>query len=453
MLKKTHTNTVAARLVAAGCAWILGCAGGHGAWAQALEGTELERLEVTMGYQPSSETQIRSQCSALGATSMASAYTLNIPEMAQRGDLLSEWIPLTLPGWSCKRIMGIGGTAPGDLPPYAPECNNLSSKCNADGYMTKLRHWLRGNIPNAQVYDKVVSDGEAYHVIRRSDWVPPHPMAGLGFIVKWEADVMGTPLTRVIGPGYPENLSPAFLHNYAPTADAIHPSQGPFNNNNYLVTDARVSYRMVLLDANTEAIYNSDGNAFTLTQAFSLGGDHCGWGVFLPCELNYSSFSNAFFEYTALLNLRRIMPTCSTDNVLVQFPPLSVTQFAQDNAANGLTAFALELKNCSSALRNNVVYRLSAAPSGPPSPDPGNGLIPLDPMESTASGVDVQILDDNQAALALDTFHTAYTWGGPGSPQVTHLHIPLYAHVRRRGSTPVTGGEFKAAATFVMQYP
>jgi len=430
----------------------LGCTGLNGAWAQAL--TQITMGDsILQGPHPGNSFKIWNDCPNIGpATTTSAAQTINIPATAQQGELLNDWIEIISPGWSCHRYYLVGNES-SSLP--LPVCNG-ANQCWLDGHMTLLRHWLEGNIyPTiAEPAGSVLSDGQLYRVFKNPAWNGAHPMAGFGFIVKWSANVNGTLLSRPLTTDAPDPLDVFGLQEWGPSVETIVPSQDTFNHNDYLVSDVSAAFRLVLLAPDTDAIQSSIGNLFPITSLLRLGMDNCAefvtWTA--PCILSQNSSFTHVYSYHANVSIRHSMPTCTVDNVLVPLPDLTINQLSQAGDVAGLTPFMIELKNCASAFRHHVVYKLSAASSGPPSPDPGNGLVPLNPAESSASGVDVQILDQAQLPHPLDTFRTAYTWGGTGSPSVNTLQIPLYAQLIRSGSAPLVGGTYKAAARFVFQY-
>jgi len=278
-------------------------------------------------------------------------------------------------------------------------------------------------------------------------------MAPFGFIVRWSANINGDNLERPLSTDTPDPTGVFGLQEWGPSVDVIVPSQHTFNNDDYQITDVTAAFRLVLLDASPANVNHSDGNTFYITQGLKSGMDNCAefYTLVAPCIFSDSGTFNSF-SYQALVNIRRSMPTCTAEDVTVTFDPLVVDQFPQPGSVAGLRPFTVELKNCTHVF--NVGYKLFAASSGPPSPDPAMGLIPMNQSQSTATGVDVQVLDGNQDPHPLDELRMIYTWSGMGPPPVVpSLQIPLYAQLRRRGPPPVTAGDYKAAATVVIQYP
>jgi len=442
----------ATRVWLAGCVLMLGCLGISGAWAQALNHITVADA-LAGGPHPGDAFKIWNVCNAIGATETTSApQTISIPEAAQQGDLLGDWIPISLPGWRCHRFYLVGSNGTGL---QLPICGGQST-CYVDGSLTYMRHWLEGYIrPTDAIQEGTLnSEGHPYRVFRHPAWTGTHPMAHFGFIIRWSANINGQYLERPVSADAPDPTGVFGLQEWGPSRDAIVPSQNPFNSNDYQVTDVTAAFRLVLLAPGSDNIVNSDGNTFPITRGLRSGMDNCAEFVSLPAPCIFSD-SGTFnsFTYHAVVNIRHSMPTCTTDDVTVKFDTLTVDQFPQPGSVAGLRPFTVELKNCSSAIRRNVGYKLFAASSGPPSPDPAMGLIPLNQSQSTATGVDVQVLDEYQNPHPLDELRTIYTWGGPGSPVVTGLQIPLHAQLRRRGAAPVTGGNYRAAATLVIQYP
>jgi len=441
----------AARAWLAGCVLMLGCLGISGAWAQALpQITMLDSLAG--GPHPGDGFKIWNVCDAIGATETTStAQTITIFPNAQQGDLLHDWIPISLPGWRCHRYYQVGSNGTGL---QLPICGGQST-CYVDGVLTYMRHWLEGYLSPAHAVQAgtVNSDGHSYRVFQNPAWTGSHPMAPFGFIVRWSANINGDDLERPVSTEAPDPTGVFGLQEWGPSVDTIVPSQHTFNNNDYQITEVTAAFRLVLLDASPANVNNSDGNLFYITQGLRSGMDNCAqfYTLSAPCIFSDSGTFNSF-SYQALVNIQRSMPTCTAEDVTVTFDTLVTDQFPQQGSVAGLRPFTVELKNCTHAF--NIGYKLLAATSGPPSPDPTLGLIPLNQGQSTATGMDVQVLDDNQDPHPLDDLRIIYSWSGQGPPPaVPSLQIPLYAQLRRRGAPLVTPGHYTAAATVVIEYP
>jgi len=395
---------------------------------------------------------ISDDCHHNGSTSLTYSGDIEIPATANQNDPVGSWMEYYPDDWTCRRQFFYATTVPSM--PVIPECgvygNNLTG-CWPQ-INTRLRHWLDGSVPaftGYQVAGSVSIDGVTYTVYRKADWTGSHAMAGLGFVVRWETTINGTPYELPIDVGYAGDV-----YRRGVPVEVIWPNNHdavygiPNSNPPWYATNTKISFRMVLLDPGPENIQNSDNNDFYVTQKLNLARDHCqpkpNWPI---CEQT-SQWSLEMIDFKANLNIRHQNPTCTAENLVVPMGNIPLTSFLTANAIGGETFFEIKL-TCPRVIRRNMDYSLSA--SSGTSPNPNIGLVPL-AGSSTATGVDVQILDASKTALALDTFHSAYTWA-PGHTPVSEVKIPLYAQLRRKGNDTVMPGGYTAAATVLIQYP
>jgi len=438
------------------CGLVLGIAGA--AQAQAPYIFPVTKAHVI--FDDSGFTQYRDfsyisdNCQHQSATSLSYAGAIEIPATASQNDPVGPWIEYYPANWTCRRQFHYATTVPGQ--PVIPECSVYASDFDLKGCWpqinTRLRYWIDGTVPYATGYQTAGSveiDGTTYTVYRKSDWTGSHAMAGLGFVVKWEATINGEPYALPIDVGYVGDVYRRGVPVEVTWPNNHDPVYGNLNSTPaWYVTNAKISFRMILLDPSPDNIQNSDNNEFYVTQKLNVARDHCQpHPDHFICEQS-SHWSHEAITFTANLGIRHQNPTCTAENLTVPMGTIPLTSFLTTNAVAGETFFEIKL-TCVRVIRRNLNYSLSA--SGGTSPDPANGLIPL-ASSSAATGVDVQILDASKTALALDTFHSAYTWA-PGHTPVSELKIPLYAQLRRKGNDTVTAGGYTAAATVLIQYP
>jgi len=432
------------------CGLVLGVVG---AVAASDFRTNLQKLTASHGVGEFQHISIESLCNHSTPQVDSGLETIEVPVTAGPDDLLGDWIVLSHPGWSCFRQFRYGFPGNTQALPLCADPMHLNKNTCYPPLETTLRHWLHGYVSESQYVKDISVEGATYSVYRGSSWSGAHPMAGLGFILKYEANIAGNTLIFPID--VPSATGPLGTFNYGPYVSITHQNQilpsGSLNTGaNYSVSDAKVSFRMVLIADSPDNIKNSDNNDFLVTYYFTLGVDNCGWHMVETFCVQASNMGGGTHFY-AHLNIRHAAPTCDTPSVTVPMPTVPLTEFTATNAvsAHSQSPFTIKLINCSYAIRRNVSYSLSA--SSGTSPDPSIGLVPL-AGSSAAAGVDVQILDGNKTPLPLDTFHSAYAWA-PGNPAISSLDINLYAQLRRRGDETVTPGPYEAAATVVIQYP
>jgi len=436
------------------CGLVLGVAGT--VEAQTAFVAPISKSYATYGnFSNNDYIDVQSDCnhgSGLFAPPLIYAGTIEITESANQNSAIGPWMEITHPGWSCRRTFWYHSAyfPPTPLPECAAYPNDPDNPTDTHCYpqvSTRTRHWLTGIIPASFVYvQELAVDGDMYSVYRGSDWTGSHNLAGLGFVVKWEAVVTGTPVVL------PVNFkATGEFYTRGPTVEVVWENQlglyGSPIGSNYDVTDAKLSFRMILLAEGAESIKNSDGNIFVVTRRLNLGADNCQPDPNKPNCNAGSIATNQAIDVQANLNIRHQNPTCTAENLTVPMGSIPLTLFLTANAVGGETFFEIKL-TCPRVIRRNVDYSLSA--SSGTSPNPNLGLVPL-ASSSTATGVDVQILDASKIALELDTFHSAYTWA-PGHTPVSEVKVPLYAQLRRKGNDTVTPGAYTAAATVLIQY-
>lgn len=132
--------------------------------------------------------------------------------------------------------------------------------------------------------------------------------------------------------------------------------------------------------------------------------------------------------------------SCETPSVNVNLGKQRSSQFGGVGTAIGEKAFNIQLKNCPAGL-SGISYRLDPVNTAF---DAKNGILALDP--GGATGVGIQITDDNSAPVSLGQAHKFLSSAPTGN-----YAIPLKAAYYKTSNT-VVGGIANASMQFTITY-
>lgn len=135
--------------------------------------------------------------------------------------------------------------------------------------------------------------------------------------------------------------------------------------------------------------------------------------------------------------------TCTTPNVNVNLPEASVSQFTGVGTVAGRKAFNLVFNQCPAGL-SSIGYSFAATT---PVVDAANGVVAPN-ATSTASGVGIQLLRDNNTPV---TFGTVYLLDNYDASAKANYTVPMQAGLFQIGNF-VTAGSANTAITFTLNY-
>ena len=136
--------------------------------------------------------------------------------------------------------------------------------------------------------------------------------------------------------------------------------------------------------------------------------------------------------------------SCVTPDVSVDLGSHRLSEMPSAGSSTSATRFSISVNNCPAGI-NSIQYQLDAATSIVPGT--GNSVVTLTP-DSTATGIGVQLLDDNGNPLALGK---PVRRSGSISSSGGSYTIPLKARYYRIGSA-AGGGSANTATIFQMTY-
>ncbi|WP_460421800.1 fimbrial protein [Pseudomonas sp. ZL2] len=151
--------------------------------------------------------------------------------------------------------------------------------------------------------------------------------------------------------------------------------------------------------------------------------------------------------------VKLVSQSCETPDIKVDMGERDLGDFSESGSSSKPTAFSIRLNNCPSGI-NKVMYSLAPNPTTP-AWNASLGIVELN-QSSTAKGIALQILDSNQAPLALNKNHVFNDYSSTGG----NFSIPLSARYYRTAPTSnggkddpgVTPGAANTEVTFVMSY-
>jgi len=129
-----------------------------------------------------------------------------------------------------------------------------------------------------------------------------------------------------------------------------------------------------------------------------------------------------------------ILPqSCETPDVRVDMGTSDLSLFSEYGKNSDPVRFNIKLNNCPKGI-NKVSYKLTPT-SGSPAVSAGAGMVELN-KNSTAKGIALQLLDENQAPIELNKEYTFLGYSGGGG----NFGIPLFAQYVRTLPTGKKGG-------------
>jgi len=327
-----------------------------------------------------------------------SPATVYLGNNVEIGDVIGPWISSSPSlAWTCKRRNIYAGTP---------------VQVSVQGY-PPYEHWNRF----------ISHDGQTYGWYRLGDdnWA-------LGYITRWRAIIDGiatewTPLTKY--PGYQEANSSVIVTKDAGEIYDIHvetqvrlvKQNMPDFARNVLVP----GYQQRIADPIYVRHYQKVG-----TKTFP------GDGSYLIGQMPLGTITITGGE------------SCTTPNVHVKLPTVATSHFSAPGSSLGTKTFELEFQNCPPGYYR-IGYYLTPASA---ILDATQGVIALD-SQSTATGVGLQLTDDNGVPLkfgAIHRYQLAY------DTSITKSYsVPLKAAYYQTGNT-VTPGKVRASVTVKVTY-
>ncbi|MCA8034435.1 type 1 fimbrial protein [Burkholderia arboris] len=182
----------------------------------------------------------------------------------------------------------------------------------------------------------------------------------------------------------------------------------------------------------------------TLSYVFIVTGPVVGSGTVTAVDVPTAQTAfdaNPYFNFQATGSVKFATLACRTPSVSVEMGTATQHDFGGVGSTARPVAFTLSAADCPGGLAK-ISYQLNA-PSG--ILDESAGVIALS-KDSTARGIALKVMDDNDKPFKFDTFHTIAT--NPASGTYT---VPLKAAYYRSGQS-MSSGTANAILTFTMSY-
>jgi major type 1 subunit fimbrin (pilin) len=341
-----------------------------------------------------------------GTTIALDAATIVVGRDAEAGDLVGQWMTYSdSSAFGCAFLTAIGETV--DV-----------------GVAATPQQTLRGTVS--------ADDGNTYAVYAGTNYYN----LGLGYIVRWRTMYEGetTDWQVLTSEGDTKQASSATLGTISGTS----------SDDDWLVgLEVQVHYVMLSssLTAGTVTVASGDMVRFNVDGSGTVEG-----------LLTITSYS---YEDDISSNDRKMMSqaastltiesggTCSTPDVAVELPAVSLDVFAGVGTVAALQSFELDFQDCPAGL-NSVGYSFAAVTSVL---DESNGVLELD-SSSTATGLGIQLMDEEGTPLAFDS---VYNLDSYDTSAVASYTVPLQAAIYQTEST-VTAGEVSTSLTFTLEY-
>jgi len=176
----------------------------------------------------------------------------------------------------------------------------------------------------------------------------------------------------------------------------------------------------------------------------------------LPLKVHFFSISrhpgaapywkhHAHYSNYLQTTLNSISASCTTPPVNVRLGDAHGGNLRNINDTGPTKAFNLRFENCP-AYMGAVAYRFQSVPQQAIA----NGILPLDPALSTASGVGVQVLNSDDTPLAFNDTFIPLTAYDAFNPDPLYL-VPMKARIIRT-SGALQGGDVHAVMKMVVRY-
>lgn len=148
-----------------------------------------------------------------------------------------------------------------------------------------------------------------------------------------------------------------------------------------------------------------------------------------------------------------VVPSCETPDVTVDMGNHDISEFTSNSSHPPPRHFNIKLNNCPTGIKK-VNYKISATPTAP-ALDPSQGIISLN-TSSTAKGIALQIMDESQQPINLNstyTFNDYSVTGGNFSIPFSARYLKTAA-VKSEGveSTGIRAGSANSELIFIMSY-
>jgi len=332
---------------------------------------------------------------------------VNIGRDAQINQPIGPWFQLPVFTWTCTRH-----SAP---PTFAPV---------GDRY--EVRTKIGPDLAGVSLGNSISVDGQNYQVYRL---IHPAVVADkLGYIARIKREFVGS--------GGPDTdfvpMTSTNLHAPESILDAY--DGGPRSHGEQFQFRITLQVRLVKLHANMAGvIYNSflymPMYFYTLTRV-----DH---GTHWKAQ--------KLFRNSLNVTIKSLNAACTTPKINVPLGDAHGGNLRNINDTGPTTAFNLRFENCP-AYMSSVAYRFHSIPQQAIA----NGILPLDPILSTASGVGVQVLNADDTPLAFNNTFIPLAAYDAFNPDPLYL-VPMKARIIRTSGT-LQGGDVHAVMKMVVRY-
>ena len=318
------------------------------------------------------------------------SMTVNAGRDVAVGEAVGPWISANAsPAWTCRRILELGGEVRIGIAGYAPYVRQGSM--TVDGL-------------SFAIYTSAVKEG-------------------LGYIVRWRTRYGGQTsnwqaLSSAAGVWVePETMFGPVLYD---------------NNQTRFTLDVEVQVRFVKTSANLTAGYVAAFDPMYLQPYRTLeGGKSFEYGPYRIVDYKLADLTIAAGG------------TCTTPDVSVLFPSVSVSAFKGVGSRAGITDFSLSFNNCPSGL-NSIGYSFAPTTSVA---DASQGVVKLD-VASTAKGIGIQLMNEGSEPVQYGTVYPLKNY----DPLITgNYRVPLKASLYQIDPI-VAAGKVKGTVTFTMSY-
>lgn len=339
-----------------------------------------------------------------GTSIALDSATIVVGRDAEAGDLVGQWMTYSdSSAFGCRFTTAIGETV--DVGVAATPQQTLRSTVSAD-------------------------DGNTYAVFAGTNYYS----LGLGYIVRWRTVYDGETTEWQVLTSDEKQSSSETLGTISGTSSDDYWLVGLEVQVHYVMLSSSLASGTVTVASGDMVRFNVDGSGTVTTLLVT------------------SSYS---YEDDVTSNDRKIMTqeastltiesggTCTTPDVAVELPTVTLDTFTGIGTTAALQSFELDFQDCPAGL-NSVGYSFSAVTSVL---DADNGVLELD-SNSTATGFGIQVMDEDSTPLVFESVYSLDSYDSSAEASYT---VPLQAAIYQTEST-VTAGELSTSLTFTLEY-
>lgn len=296
---------------------------------------------------------------------------------------------------------------------YNPTAWTCTHRTAYEGYSVPLT--IEG-YPPYTIWGTLSVDGQSYNVYNTT------VKAGLGYIARWRFTVQGQ-----TSDWYPLTITNGRYQTPGQSFNVNHTG-----NSWNIGVDVQVRFVKTANTLTAGRLPVFDPMYMRHSQTYS-GGTSTGTGTYMIADFVAGG-----------LTISTTGGTCTTSDLNVELPPVSRSEFSGVGYTAARTDFNLNFTGCPAGL-SEIGYMFTPTTS---IIDGGNGVFALSGT-STASGVGLQLLNDNDVPVTFNSIYPLVNYD-PGQDNANYT-VPLRAGIYQT-EEQVSSGNINGAVTFTLNY-